>query len=265
MFYSVSTWNYLKSLGSAASFENGLEEITEAGFGAELWLGWTNDPNLFKPGHWERIKSLCVGLPRLSAHSAVTHAFSFAALVKEMDFCAHVGADPLVCHPWTFGLDVGTWDYESKKVLSEEEKEFISNILSEAADRSLTLALENGPVDILVQVLTAMASHPGEHYLGICIDSGHANMHSDMSTSPTVDVIRPVKDRIIHLHLHDNDGVLDDHRIPGDGVSDWPAVFAEMGGREFAGDIVFELNSPNPGKSAQQARAFVEKHLSGSV
>ncbi len=153
MAFSISTWNYLKPFGDKADFKDSLAQIRSQGFGAELWLDWYADPTLFQRSNWETVKELCNGLPGLSAHTGQIHKFSLPALVEEMDLCAFLGADPLVCHPRSFGLDVGTWDLRSNLLLSKEDKDLIGIILSEAAGRSLRLALENGPLDLLEQVL----------------------------------------------------------------------------------------------------------------
>lgn len=50
----------------------------------------------------------------------------------------------------------------------------------------------------------------------MCYDTGHAKMTGDVSGR-----IVNCADVIAYLHIHDNDGVIDDHRMPGDGVIDW--------------------------------------------
>ncbi|MCS7098086.1 MAG: sugar phosphate isomerase/epimerase [Candidatus Methanomethyliaceae archaeon] len=50
----------------------------------------------------------------------------------------------------------------------------------------------------------------------IVLDIGHANTSSQIKK-----FITELKDKIIHLHLHDNYGIEDEHRIIGDGNVDW--------------------------------------------
>jgi sugar phosphate isomerase/epimerase len=256
--FSVSTWNYLKPFGEKAVFNDSLAQIRSQGFGVELWLDWYADPTLFLRSNWEQVKELCDGLPGLSAHTAQVHGFSLKALVEEMDFCAFLGADPLVCHPRSFGLNVSTWDQQSNVSLRKEDEELIGIILSEAAGRSIRLALENGPLDLLQQVLEAMADHPAGDHLGICIDTGHANMHGQLFESPAPEFIQYFRQHLIHLHLHDNGGVDDEHQIPGQGTIDWTELFEKLNGLQFKEEIVFELWSDTPPNAAEQARAFVQ-------
>ncbi len=177
MPFSVSTWNYLNRFGEKADFNCSLARIRSQGFGVELWLDWYADRTTFHRSNWETVKELCHGLPSLSAHTGQIHRFSLPALIEEMDLCAYIGADPLVCHPGSLGLKAGIQDLRSNMLLNKEDRDLIGVILSEASGRSLRLALENGPLDLLQQVLEAMADHPCFGQLGICIDTGHANMH----------------------------------------------------------------------------------------
>ncbi len=258
MPFSVSTWNYLNTFGVKADFKYSLAQIRPQGFGVELWLDWYADPTTFHRSNWETVKELCHGLPGLSAHTGQIHGFSLPAFIEEMDLCVFLGADTLVCHPRSFGLEVGIQDLRSNLLLSKENQDLIGVILSEAAERSLRLALENGPLDLLQQVLEAMADHPCFGQLGICIDTGHANMHGQLFESPALEFIQSFRQHLIHLHLHDNGGAKDEHQIPGRGTIDWPELFQRLQTLEFEEEIVFELRSDTPTEAAEQARAFVQ-------
>ncbi|MEM3882862.1 MAG: sugar phosphate isomerase/epimerase, partial [Candidatus Methanomethyliaceae archaeon] len=50
----------------------------------------------------------------------------------------------------------------------------------------------------------------------IALDVGHANTTSQLEA-----FLSKLNDRIIHLHLHDNYGKDDEHRIIGDGTVNW--------------------------------------------
>ena len=57
----------------------------------------------------------------------------------------------------------------------------------------------------------------GPDYIGICYDSGHGNFLKDSGLA----WLEPRKERLIALHLHDNDGASDQHNIPFTGRVDW--------------------------------------------
>jgi sugar phosphate isomerase/epimerase len=59
-------------------------------------------------------------------------------------------------------------------------------------------------------------------FLGLCYDSGHGNFRPRLS----LDKLESFKARLIAVHLHDNDGTDDQHRVPFHGSVDWPRVTA---------------------------------------
>lgn len=56
----------------------------------------------------------------------------------------------------------------------------------------------------------------GSERIRMCLDLGHANMTGDPA-----EAIRACADVIAYLHIHDNDGVADQHLMPGDGGITW--------------------------------------------
>lgn len=261
--YSLSTWNYLKAYGTEAALGDSLSRIRAMDFGAEIWLNWTPNTGEFDKRNWSSIRDLCAGLPTLSAHTALTKAFSLDQLLTEMDLCSFIGASPLVCHPRTLGLDDHTWDYTSDRQLTDRDLERIERILVEARQRSLGLALENGPADTLERVVRSTAAHEAHDTLGICIDTGHANMHLGRSASPVVDILTRLGRHLTHLHVSDNRGSHDDHAVPGTGMTDWDAVIGTVVAFDYAGPIVFELNVSDPDAAAEQARTFFRRRMPG--
>lgn len=60
----------------------------------------------------------------------------------------------------------------------------------------------------------------------ICVDTGHSNMAAGLNGNPPVgDVIRQLGSAVACLHLHDNNGASDQHRLPVCGDVDWKDVF----------------------------------------
>jgi len=56
-------------------------------------------------------------------------------------------------------------------------------------------------------------------YLGLCYDSGHGNIGRDRS-----DRLVGLSQRLIAVHLHDNNGSGDQHQLPFTGNVNWPEV-----------------------------------------
>jgi sugar phosphate isomerase/epimerase len=76
------------------------------------------------------------------------------------------------------------------------------------------IALENGP---LAEVDKMLSLYDAE-YLGLCYDCGHGNLVPD-----GLDWLERLQDRLIAIHLHDNDGSADQHNLPfwPGGTVDW--------------------------------------------
>jgi sugar phosphate isomerase/epimerase len=84
-----------------------------------------------------------------------------------------------------------------------------------AQERGVRIAVENMEGEDFAMLKTLLAEYD-EGYLGLCYDSGHGNMGGK-----GLDHLEQVKDRLIALHLHDNDGMDDQHKIPFTGTVDW--------------------------------------------
>lgn len=72
--------------------------------------------------------------------------------------------------------------------------------------------------------------------VGICFDSGHYHVHFDDELD-----FDKFKDRILAVHLHDNDQSDDQHLIPFDGTIDWEKIIKELKRCNYNGPITMEL------------------------
>jgi len=90
-------------------------------------------------------------------------------------------------------------------------------------------------IDELKQVFEAVPSK----MLGLALDVAHANL----LPGGTQAWIEEFPDKIFHLHLSDNDGILDRHLPIGDGSIDFGAVFSQLDGIGFKGTATFEVGS----------------------
>ena len=82
-------------------------------------------------------------------------------------------------------------------------------------ERSVRIAVENRPNDKFVG-MRELFSEYGPEFLGLCYDSGHGNIGGMGLTH-----LDSAKERLISLHLHDNDGKTDQHRPVFSGTVDW--------------------------------------------
>ncbi|MCK4873385.1 MAG: sugar phosphate isomerase/epimerase [Phycisphaerales bacterium] len=66
--------------------------------------------------------------------------------------------------------------------------------------------------------LSRLVLDVGSSRLAMCFDTGHAHMTGDVCES-----LRAAAPAIRYIHINDNDGTDDDHKMPGDGTIDWDA------------------------------------------
>ena len=77
----------------------------------------------------------------------------------------------------------------------------------------------------------------------VCVDTGHTHKSVGYDGNPSVgDTIRLLGDRIACLHLHDNNGISDQHRLPTAGSIDWADVFDALDEIGYSGWYNLELS-----------------------
>jgi sugar phosphate isomerase/epimerase len=259
MTYSVSTWNHLKPHGDSARLETAVRCAVDAGLGVELWLDWTAEPEALARAGWPALRRLVGRASSVSAHSRLIHVFDRATLEEEIDLCAEVGADPLVLHPHSLGFEAGTWDATWGGSLDAEREDLVAAAAERARGRGVRLALENGPMDLLQRVMELSRRISAEDVLGVCVDTGHANMHRDLYAEPAAAFLEEFASSLFQLHVSDNLGEKDDHIVPGTGTIGWDTVLERLARTGYRGHTVLELNASDPERAARESIAFLDR------
>ena len=148
-----------------------------------------------------------------------------------------------------FGVDNCTFHIGSKyrpEYSVEQHREALFRSLDEllplAEKLHITICLENlrGPMNTVEDLLSCMEKYRSQ-YLGVCFDSGHANMKENGAAYPDSavkqtwenaglevrwekDIVERLKPYIVTCHIHDNTGIRDDHYLPGTGTVEWKRV-----------------------------------------
>lgn len=113
-----------------------------------------------------------------------------------------------------------------------------------ARTHGIRIAIENG---VFQQIRTVFQRYESS-YVGLCYDCGHGNMSGD-----GLDETDALKDRLICIHLHDNDGVSDQHKPLFTGTVDWlrlARIIATSGYRKW---INMEVSMRNAGTTDEDA------------
>jgi len=117
----------------------------------------------------------------------------------------------------------------------------VRSLMATAKKLNVDIAIENTPEpsSFLVKRMRDIAlfySELGNNMgLGMAFDVGHAN-----TTKEIFDFIDKFGDRIVHVHVSDNEGKYDQHRGVGYGKIEWKAVAKALKAIKYKGVIVCE-------------------------
>ena len=166
----------------------------------------------------------------------------FELLKRFADFCNQVGAAYMPIHFWLpknkFEEAGGFTCFD--EVVAELCTFFDSYHVLPCLEtlRSNASAISNSELLAIVK--------KNDSRLGMLLDTGHAQISNELHAI-TLNANRSVKS----LHLHDNDGVQDLHRIPGTGVTDWTQFATDLKTIEYNGPIIFEHGGNLPKEKIQ--------------
>lgn len=116
----------------------------------------------------------------------------------------------------------------------EQSARFFRALLD--AEPEVALCVEN-VLDDDPAPLMDLADAVNDPRLGLCLDVGHANA---VSKIPVRQWLKRLAPRLMHLHLHDNDGAADLHQIPGDGSLGFPGLMDEIEAAASKATLTFE-------------------------
>jgi sugar phosphate isomerase/epimerase len=131
--------------------------------------------------------------------------------------------------------------------------ERMPKIVEHAEKLGVTLALENTWDDRPEIMLHLADMLPGDT-VRFCLDTGHVNAFSRLGITRWWDMIG---DRVVAMHLHDNDGISDDHLAPGEGIFDFETLAGRLRGLETMPLLDIEVDLPR----APRGRDYLEDLL----
>jgi sugar phosphate isomerase/epimerase len=184
------------------------------------------DHGLSVVGHTAYFLPIASPYPELRERAA-------ALLVRALDVFAEVGASHVNVHP-----DPLTRPVEDA---GERNVEAIGRLAAHAADRGITLMLENlgrsfARIEDLRPIFEAVDG------LAFHLDVGHANMaRRPGEPNRTVELLQAFGSRLAHVHVHDNFGADDLHLPLAVGNVDWPSVVRALKNAGYDGSVTLEV------------------------
>ena len=171
-----------------------------------------------------KIKKLLDGKD-LSMHSQTSRVFSseseygipdfveaeLHALRSEVILCKVLGAKELIFH-----LRDGK--------LTKSEIDSLRSVFNFAEENGVEMIYESNWGFVAEEAFTVLKEFPELNYN---LDLGHLNMSIAQNTlgMSVEDFISRINDKVVYVHAHNNDGVLDQHRGIEDGTLDWKKIF----------------------------------------
>lgn len=249
--YSIST-----CLFTGLSFDQMIEQAGAAGFESlELTEAAYLDEFLQHPGTVRR-RLEAAGMRACSVHSPTEDCNCGSAddterrrSIEAASMCfgpaAEVGAEIIIFHLNAPGEEMTHAEHHEEKARSMDS---LAILAQRAQQEGVSVAVENLPKHGRLRVganpeeLLEMIDGLGES-MGLCIDTGHSNANGRR----VAEDVRIAGEKLLAVHIHDNDGGGDQHRIPGCGTIDWQAFSTAIDQMAFGGPLTFEVGPNDAG------------------
>lgn len=236
------TTDYVTTSGCPEPY---LRRIAEAGFSHVHWCHQWSTDFLYSTHEIDQILRWLdeFGLKLVDLHAshgvekawASTREYERLAgveLVKNrIEMAARLGTDVIILHMWRKpepGDDMKAKRMQLRRSLDDLERH--------ANDHAVRIALENMPFDDFEDLRMLFSEYPPD-YLGLCYDSGHGNMGGE-----GFEHLLTLGDRLLSVHLHDNEGTSDQHALLYSGTVDWGRLARIMAQSAYEKCVSMESN-----------------------
>ena len=235
MALSITT-DYAKDTGDPSPY---LKRIADAGFSHIHWCHQWNTDFLYSEWEIEQIQKWLseYRLQVLDLHASAGREKAWGSqreyerlagleLVRNrIAMASQLGSNVVIMHA----------PHNSTPALFRRS---LDDLMPFAREQGVRIAIENGDLKKTAAVL----SEYDPDYLGFCYDAGHGNVSGD-----GLDHLEELKDRLISVHLHDNDGTGDQHNPLFSGTVDWPRLARIIAGSAYTKCVSMEVTMHNSG------------------
>ena len=182
-----------------------------------------------------------------------------------------MGAKHLVIHPqMPFGHNPQDEDADAAEAMTVA---LMRDLMPDCEKYGVTLCLENMPflnqrISVIERIVAAVAQVDSPN-IGICLDTGHVNVFKGQDLGEAVRIAAPY---LKVLHIHDNDGRRDAHRLPYLGTADWDSFAKALAEIGYTGTLSLETSGsvspslpPEISALGEVQTAAVARHLADEV
>jgi len=245
-----------------------LRRIAEAGFSHVHWCHHWNTDFLYADAEVEQIgrwlADFGLALTDLHASAGVEKGWCSAReyerlagielVTNRIAMTARLGSDVVILHlPFE---PEGSGDREA--YWARVRRSF-DDLAPFARGQGVRIALENSSKDNFDALERVFALY-GPDVVGLCYDSGHGNVAGN-----GLDRLERVRGRLLSVHLHDNDGTGDQHKLVFDGTTDWPRLARLIASSPYRKPLSFESNMGSYPKGSDEVAFLCRALASGAA
>ena len=164
---------------------------------------------------------------------------------NRLEMAAELGADTIILHA-------------SVSRSHDAQRQSLEELLPLAERIGVRIALENLPGQGFSRALPLVHEF-GHEMLGYCLDTGHAVLNDTHGFDDLAEAEANLS-RLYSLHLQDNDGSGDQHRLPFTGKVPWKRIASLVATAPYTGCLTFEVMNKN--ESYPDHATFLEEAFS---
>lgn len=171
----------------------------------------------------------------------------YREIVSAIEYAAIIGAKHIVVHgirvPSAFGNDVSNPNYRLYSCFGtdaslEYNYDFMKSLAPYAKKFGIKIAIENVGVAFAAPfLLNEIMTRLDDPTFVVLVDVGHSFL---FRTAPEVFISSIHPGWIKGLHIQDNDGITDQHLLPGLGKINWDNVLTALADYGYDGDFTLE-------------------------
>lgn len=158
----------------------------------------------------------------------------------EGELATQLGGPMVVVHPSPFAPEGRAIHHAERARRVQPLRRSMEELARIGETLGVTYLFENNPGFAWIGndplQIAALVRELDSPFIRMCFDTGHANM-----TGPVAERLALCADVVAYLHVHDNDGQLDNHQLPGRGSIDWPAVRQVIRSTGLTAPVMLEL------------------------